>query len=136
MIVIVAVDDNNGMMFNHRRQSQDAILRERISELTKDSVLWVNEYTSKQFSVLPSQVRVSENFLDEASQGEYCFVEDQGIKGYAPKIEKLILFYWNRKYPSDMKLDLLPQENGMVLEETWEFVGKSHEKITGEIWSR
>ncbi len=27
MIVCVAVDDNRGMMFNNRRQSQDKILR-------------------------------------------------------------------------------------------------------------
>ena len=30
MIVCVVVDDNNGMSFNNRRQSQDRILRENI----------------------------------------------------------------------------------------------------------
>ena len=34
MILIVCVDDHNGMMFNHRRQSQDRILRGDILELT------------------------------------------------------------------------------------------------------
>ena len=27
MILIVCIDDNKGMMFNHRRQSQDGVLR-------------------------------------------------------------------------------------------------------------
>ena len=27
MIVIACLDDNGGMMFNHRRQSQDRVLR-------------------------------------------------------------------------------------------------------------
>ena len=34
MILIVCVDDHNGMMFNHRRQSQDRVLRADILELT------------------------------------------------------------------------------------------------------
>ena len=34
MKIIVCVDNQNGMMFNHRRQSQDRVLRKRILELT------------------------------------------------------------------------------------------------------
>ena len=34
MKIIVCVDNQNGMMFNHRRQSQDCVLRKRILELT------------------------------------------------------------------------------------------------------
>ena len=34
MKIIVCVDNQNGMMFNHRRQSQDRVLRKRIMELT------------------------------------------------------------------------------------------------------
>ena len=34
MIVITVIDDNMGMMFNNRRQSQDCILREQILALT------------------------------------------------------------------------------------------------------
>lgn len=33
MIVIACLDDNGGMMFNHRRQSQDSVLRAHIAEL-------------------------------------------------------------------------------------------------------
>ena len=30
MTLIVCVDDNMGMLFNHRRQSKDVVVRERI----------------------------------------------------------------------------------------------------------
>ena len=50
MIIIASVDDNMGMMFNHRRQSQDRVLREHILEATKDGKLWMNHYSAKQFS--------------------------------------------------------------------------------------
>ena len=49
MILIVAVDDRNGMTFNHRRQSQDKRLRERILSITKKGKLWMNAYSHKQF---------------------------------------------------------------------------------------
>ncbi len=34
MILIVCVDDNKGMMFNHRRQSQDRVLRRHILDMS------------------------------------------------------------------------------------------------------
>lgn len=49
MILIVCVDDHNGMMFNHRRQSQDRILRGDILELTEGKILWMDAYSKKQF---------------------------------------------------------------------------------------
>ena len=50
MIRIVCVDDHNGMMFNHRRQSQDRVLRADILELTGGKKLWMNAYSRKQFA--------------------------------------------------------------------------------------
>ena len=49
MIVCVAVDDNLGMTFNKRRQSQDRVLRERLLELTQGRDLWMNSYSVQQF---------------------------------------------------------------------------------------
>ena len=40
MKVIVCVDDKGGVMFNHRRQSQDRVLRERILGMTAGQTLW------------------------------------------------------------------------------------------------
>ena len=39
MILIVCVDNKNGMLFNRRRQSQDRMLRTRILEMTAQSRL-------------------------------------------------------------------------------------------------
>ena len=49
MILIVAVDEDKGMMFNRRRQSKDRVLRERILSLAKGGKLWMNAYTRRQF---------------------------------------------------------------------------------------
>lgn len=136
MNVMVVVDDNGGMLFNSRRQSQDSALRAYILNITKNSVLWMNQYSLRQFGAVPPNVRISEDYLSEAGRGEYCFVEDKNIGEVSDKLEMLILFHWNRSYPSDMKLDYDPSVNGMHIKSTADMVGQAHEKITVEVWER
>ena len=136
MKIMVAVDDNGGMLFNGRRQSQDSALREYILNITKDDVLWMNRYSFRQFGTVPPNVRISEDYLSEAGSGEYCFVEDKSIGEVSDKLETFILFRWNRSYPSDMKLDYDPLSNGMHMQRTENIVGQAHETITVEVWER
>ena len=49
MVLIICLDDDNGMMFNHRRQSQDRELRKHLMTLTSGKKLWMNHYSAKQF---------------------------------------------------------------------------------------
>jgi len=48
MIVITCLDQKNGMMFNHRRQSQDSVLREHVAKLVANLPLWMNHYSASQ----------------------------------------------------------------------------------------
>ena len=50
MILFICLDDNNGMMFNNRRQSMDVSVRKRILSIVKNKKLWMSEYTKKQFT--------------------------------------------------------------------------------------
>lgn len=133
MYIIICIDDNKGMMFNHRRQSQDKELRNHIlSEINNDK-LWMNVYTSGQFHETRLQnIVVDQDFLKKADQYEYCFVEDENIKPYMERIEKIILFKWNRKYPADFYYNI--DMSGWKLVKTEELKGNSHEKITKEIY--
>lgn len=135
MNIIVCIDDEYGMLFNHRRQSRDRLLRERILMLTKGTKLWMNLYSAKQFEEeCAKNMFVDEAFLHNAGNGDYCFVETEDITKHIPKIEKIILYRWNRRYPSDFKfaLDL----SDWTMESTFEFAGSSHEKITEEIYRK
>ena len=49
MNIIICLDDNNGMMFNKRRQSQDRILRADLKEFIKDKDLYMNNYSYKLY---------------------------------------------------------------------------------------
>lgn len=134
MIVIVALDDRGGMMFNNRRQSQDRLLRERVLTMTRGKRLWMNHYTEKQFTDAASypQINVSDDFLSEAGPGEFCFVENVPLADYSKWIEKLVVYRWNRAYPGDLRFDI--SLDGWMLESTTDFPGSSHEKITEEVY--
>ena len=51
MILIVCVDERNGMMFNNRRQSRDKILTGHIIEKAKDKKLWITTFSKDIFNI-------------------------------------------------------------------------------------
>lgn len=79
MILVICIDENGGMLFNNRRQSQDKILRERLLSLVKDSKLMMNSFSKNQFTEDMPNIVVSDDFLEQATGGDFCFVENIDI---------------------------------------------------------
>lgn len=137
LIAMLCADDNGGTMFNHRRQSQDRALRKRILELVGEGPLWMSAYSARQFSAEDQQsIRQAETPLAAAGEGEFCFLEGDPLLPYEKKLESVILFRWNRVYPSDTCIDIRLDEQGWNLVELSEFKGYSHERITQEVYRR
>ena len=133
MTVIVCVDDQMGVLFNNRRQSQDRILRERRMELCKEHTLWMTSYSKKQFEDNDnSSICVADNFMIAADNDSFCFSEGTPLSCYLDKIDKIVLYKWNREYPSDVTFDI--NLSNWSLNSTFEFQGSSHEKITEEVY--
>ncbi|MCI5649759.1 MAG: ribonuclease Z [Fusicatenibacter sp.] len=131
MIAIVCLDDRKGMMFNKRRVSSDRTVIEKIEEMCQNRTLWVHPDSLRMFT---GEVRSDEAFLQKAGAQDFCFVENQGLKQYEAEIETLILFWWNRRYPADVYLELDLDE--WELKSREEFEGYSHTKITKEVYQR
>lgn len=137
MNIIICLDDNNGMMFNKRRQSQDRILRADLKEFIKDKDLYMNNYSYKLYKDIDNgNIKVSENFLEQCTENDFCLVEDKLLNNYINKINDIIIYKWNRIYPSDLYFDINLISNSWELLETKEFEGSSHEKITRIIYRR
>lgn len=130
MKIIVCVDDNLGMLFNNRRQSRDQVLVEDI--LKRGEKLWIHSFSEKLFEGQEDRVIIDDDFLSKAGASDVCFVENQPLMSHIDKVEELIVYKWNRKYPSDFTLDIDLMNWKMTSQE--EFVGKSHEKITRETY--
>lgn len=136
MRVILALDDNKGMLFSHRRQSSDIAVRHKIKGLIKEEILYLNAYSAEQFKDTDVRLFVDEGFFSKAGKRNYCFVENEKLSDVKEDIEEFVIFKWNRKYPNDFKLDVFPERCGMICISTEEFEGHSHEKITLEIWMK
>lgn len=133
MIVILCLDDRNGMMFNNRRQSRDRAVAADIIRLVDGEKLFMNEYSSGFFSEKPANMLIDEDFLSREDKGFY-FVENNSLKNFAKKINKVIVYRWNRVYPSDLKLELPINQWKKTIDA--EFAGNSHDKITREVYTR
>ncbi len=134
MTVIVCLSDGGGMTFNKRRQSRDRAVIENIEGLVADEAFFISEFSLELFSESSLSVIAVSNPLSSATLKDFVFLEDRGVGEYRGKVERLVIYRWNRKYPTDLRFDIDPATEGMKLSEIIEFSGKSHEKITREIW--
>ena len=116
-----------------KRQSQDSVLREKVLEIANGSRLLMNSYSAKQFENAENIV-VDDDFLKNANQGDFCFVEDKEIT--TENVESFYIFNWNRKYPGDLFFNVDIKAEGFKKIKKEEFQGNSHDKITLEIYSR
>lgn len=130
MKLIICIDDNNGMMFNKRRQSKDAAVRADIASEVGTHRIWMNSYSAKQFTDTPNlTICVEEDFLKHAAEGDYVFMEEK-VTEIDP--EQLIVYRWNRLYPADVYFNF--DLSAYKQERSSEFTGTSHEKITKEVY--
>lgn len=137
MILIACVDDKGGMAFNHRRQSQDRLLRSALMDLAGSRPVWMNAYSAGQFEPeYAGRLRVAEDCLDRAGPGELCFVETQATAALESRVEEVVLFRWNRRYPADTWFDLPGFPRNWHLIRQQDFPGHSHDTITQEVYTK
>lgn len=135
MILIVCIDENNGMLFNNRRQSRDKILLSRILEIAKDEKLWITKFSRDMFDIIENKnIIIDDKCIDNAAENDYCFIENVDISTIIEKVNKIILYNWNRNYPADKYFNI-SLENWVISSED-EFTGSSHERITEKIYIR
>ncbi|MBE6632133.1 MAG: ribonuclease Z [Ruminococcaceae bacterium] len=132
MNIFLCLDDDNGMTFGGKRQSRDKVQREKMLELCKGSRLFMNEYSANLFNDVPANVHIDEDFLNKAKREDFCFCET--ILPNMPEVERLYIFRWNRKYPSDLRFTGDISEFRLTYTE--EFRGSSHEKISLLVYER
>ena len=135
LILIACVDDGMGMLFNKRRVSRDDTVIKRIIEIADNKRIWMSQYSYPLFeNVKTENIVADDSCFDKASSDEYCFIENLSMTNHKDKIDKIILFRWNRSYPSDMKFDI--DLNEWKMNSSEEFAGNSHECITMEVYSK
>lgn len=129
MVVLVSLDEANGMSFNRRRQSSDRAVIEQAISLSggKLSIL----PRSKALFAGYDGVTVVESVADIPVDG-WFFAEDADSLSRCTKPERLFVFRWHRAYPHDRRFPWAEELTEEKLSERIELVGHSHERITRE----
>ena len=92
MYIIICLDDNNGLAFNHRRQSQDRIVAEDISKTVGEKKLWITDYSRKLFQTVSNlEIRVYPADVSVEIGVEWKLTETEEFSGFShEKITKEI----------------------------------------------
>lgn len=136
MHVIVCLDNQNGMLFNHRRQSRDRAVIVDILQNLEGRLLKVRKFSEDIFPVDGETIWVSDKSPADVEADQVCFLEDAPLSPVLDRITTLTIYRWNRDYPGDLYLDIDPVAAGLTLQSRSEFPGYSHDKITKEVYVR
>ena len=128
----ICLDDRKGLLFNKRRQSRDIrILEDMAASVSGELLLGACSEKLVRDANIPCRVVTEE----EVSDGHY-FAEAVPSDALLEQTSNLVIYRWNRQYPADVRWDVSPEALGFERKETTEFPGKSHEKITKEVYTR
>ena len=129
MTLYICLDDRNGLQFNKRRQSRDAAVLEDIRSQLRGSLL-IEPFSEKL-------IREAEiPYVLPPETAEDYFAENIPSEEVLENTSKLVIYRWNRHYPSDIRWEPDFTAMGFTLQETTDFPGTSHEKITREVYAR
>lgn len=129
MVVIVCLDQKNGMKFNHRRQSMDRTIISDIYDMLLDSPLAMSENSQSLFKSYEGVIEIEENpDLDTM----FYFLESSAMDDLL--VDEIVVYRFDKVYPADeyFPIDL----KKYVLMDVSEFAGYSHDKISKEVYSR
>lgn len=130
MTLVLCADDRGGLLFNGRRQSRDRAVTADILTEGEGGTLWMDAYSKGQFPE-DAPIQVCEAF-PPPGPGDLFFLERQDPIPLLPRASRLIVYRWNRLYPSDRRLPLPP--GGWKLLSQAQFPGHSHKQITKEVY--
>lgn len=133
MTLILCLDAGRGSTFFGKRQTTDSAVRERMINIAGEKPLSVNAYTASQFRDHIENIAVTDDILSLPDDA-VCFVEDADPALFSGRVDRLVIYRWNKKYPRDRALGFYPYDEGMKLESIQDFAGSSHDRVTEEIW--
>lgn len=131
MTLIVCVDNNMGVAFNHRRQSRDSRIIDDIVAEASGGCIEMDRYSEPLFSKTDANVKLVSS---PSGSTKLFFAERTVPLEHRDAIDKVILYRFNRSYPADTFFELPLDEFELIKSE--EFSGSSHEKITKEVYLR
>ncbi len=131
MNVIICLDDNNGMLFNNRRQSRDKMVLCDIFRDLRGETLYITPFSENLMADYSDRISVCDD-VSEIDAGQWFFCENVDLMPFVDRIEKIIVYNWNRVYPADFSCSL--DFSAYTLVGEFEFECNSHKVITKKVF--
>lgn len=130
MVIIVCLDQKNGMRFNHRCLSRDREIIKDIYKTLLDAPLYMSEKSRILFENYEGKIVADPNFMEKSDM--FCFVETSDFD--TSGVDEIIIYRFDAIYPADEYFPIDLDE--YILMEESEFKGYSHDRISKEIYSK
>lgn len=131
----LCVDEKGGVLLFGKRQSRDRVLIADFLADAGDKSVLISSFSEILFQNVQN-VKICDDPVSSACDGDFVFIENIALSSVIDSVTELIIYNWNRHYPSDVKIDADPIACGFALAKTYDFQGSSHERITKEIYRR
>ena len=139
MKVIFVLDQKNGMMFNHRRQSFDqAIIKKVAKDVNEvEGRLWLSDYSKELFASYDVNMMPLEEFdLTKANDNDAVYVENIDVDLEAMIADKemsveLNFYRWDKKMTFTKEL-----LDAFFVKDSYEMSGETHDVISVEVWNK
>ena len=133
MTVVVATDMRGGMLFLGRRVSRDRALIADLARLQSGRLL-CHPFSERYLISMGLSPIVCEDPLGSAREDDTCFIEGLPLSPHVPSITRLIVYRFDKVYPSDVSLDIDPHAPPFRLAETRELPGYAHKTLSREVY--
>lgn len=136
MNVFVCIDKNLGLSFNNRRLSSDKNIVIDMFKVSKNEPISITNYSQNLFKETGGNYQTYNN-LEEiiAKNCKWMFLEHdliENFEDFEDSINTLVIYNFNRFYPSDLKLKIDLSKFNLISSN--DFEGNSHELITKTIY--
>ena len=128
MKLVVCLDENNGIKFFGKRQSQDELQRKNLFELIGNLKLFLTEYSYDLYKDIEFNFEIIDENTEIIKNSVFLY-EGDFLEKFLPSVDEIIVYFWNRDYPFDETFEE-HLKNIWKEKEKVEFKGKSHDEIT------
>ena len=134
MHLILCLDNQNGMAFNGRRQSRDAVQRAEMLATVGEKKLFLTSAAAALFGELPPNAELTDSAA-KVPCGAYVFIEREKDLPPPAAVERLVIYRWGRAYPADEHAPVAAYIVGKCLISKRGFAGSSHPEMTEEVYA-
>lgn len=137
MKVILCIDDQGGVRFAGHRLTQDRLQRQDVIKRYRSAGFCMKKETASLYGLEESEkIHYVHDWNEARSYEGWWICEDVAFLRWIDQLEELVLYRWNRRYPSDERFQM-----SMVLPlwrcvDQYRLEGSSHAEISVEHYVR